>query len=204
MATFSKILSSLVLLALAAVAAVRFDLVTERHSPFSPLSLEETDQWFVDFKLAALRDGPELCRAVLNTRVIDAIRLPDRSPRNGCGWSNSFAFSRVGAADINVRPLTCEMTAATALWVINKVQPEARATFGSGVARIHHLGTYSCRNIEGSDRRSQHAKANAIDISGFTLEDGRTISVQKDWNGEGAKTAFLDEVFDGAPAAIFA
>lgn len=198
MGTLSKVLSALVLLTLAGLAGVRFGLVTERHSPFSPLSLEEADQWFVGLKLDALHENPELCRSVLTPRVIDATPVPDRPLRNACGWSNGFAFSEVGSTRIDVRPLTCEMSAATALWIIDVVQPSARETFGVGVTRIHHLGTYSCRNIEGSNRRSQHAKANAIDISGFTLRDGRTISILKDWSGDHAKAAFLQSVYHGA------
>jgi|SRR5665811_69774 len=198
MATFSKIVSALVLLALAALTAVRLGFVTEAQSPFSPLSLDTPGQWFVDFKLAALRDDAERCRSVLTPRVIDAVPVSDRPLRNGCGWRNTVAFSQIDGASMSVRPLTCDMAAATALWVIDAVQPAARATFGSGVAEIHHFGTYSCRNIAGRDRRSQHAKANAIDISGFTLEDGRAVSVLKDWTGSGHKAAFLHRIFDGA------
>jgi len=198
MATFSKIVSALVLLALAALTAVRLGVVTEAQSPFSPLSLDTPGQWFVDFKLAALRDDAERCRSVLTPRVIDAVPVSDRPLRNGCGWRNTVAFSQIDGASMSVRPLTCDMAAATALWVIDAVQPAARATFGSGVAEIHHFGTYSCRNIAGRDRRSQHAKANAIDISGFTLEDGRAVSVLKDWTGSGHKAAFLHRIFDGA------
>src|SRR5680860_1438807 len=143
MAIFSKIVSALVLLALAALTAVRLGLVTEAQSPFSPLALDTPGQWFVAFKLAALRDDPELCRSVLTPRVVDAVAVSDRPPRNGCGWRNAVAFSQIDGASMSVRPLTCDMAAATALWVINTVQPAARATFGSGVAEIHHFGTYS-------------------------------------------------------------
>ena len=45
--------------------------------------------------------------------------------------------------------------------------------------RIDQLGTYACRNVNSaaSGRRSQHATANAIDIAGFRLADGRSISI---------------------------
>ena len=64
--------------------------------------------------------------------------------------------------------------------------------------RLGDMGTYDCRNIVGNPLwkglRSQHATANAIDISGFTLADGRSISVLKDWKGEGKDAEFLHEV----------
>ena len=198
MAALSKIFSALVLLAVAALAAVRFGLVSEDFNPFSPLFLDNPHQWFVDFKLAALRNDEQLCRAVLNPRFVDAMPVSDKPPHEGCGWSNSVAVSSIGDANMTVSPLTCEMTAATALWMIQDVQPLARATFGSGIVKIHTIGTYSCRNITGSGRRSQHAKANAIDISGFTLEDGRSVLVRNDWNGNGPKAKFLKSVYEGA------
>ena len=152
----------------------------------------------MDFKLAALRNDAQLCRTVLDQRYVATVPVSDKPLRDGCGWSNGVAVSRVGDAKMTVSPLTCEMTAATALWVLQEVEPLARATLRSGVARIHTIGSYSCRNIAGRDRRSQHAKANAIDISGFTLEDGRTVSVRNDWNGTGPKAKFLKSVYQGA------
>jgi hypothetical protein len=57
---------------------------------------------------------------------------------------------------------------------------------GSELARVEGMGTYACRNVVGStrggDRRSGHAIANAVDVGGFVLKDGRRISVLRDWN----------------------
>jgi hypothetical protein len=41
---------------------------------------------------------------------------------------------------------------------------------------------------------SQHAFANAIDVSAFVTEDGRTINVEKDWKGKQEKSMFLKQV----------
>jgi hypothetical protein len=45
---------------------------------------------------------------------------------------------------------------------------------------------------------SEHARANAVDIAGFRLEDGTRISVAADWNDKGGKGRFLHQVRDGA------
>ncbi|WP_375292508.1 extensin family protein, partial [Sphingomonas melonis] len=45
---------------------------------------------------------------------------------------------------------------------------------------------------------SEHATADAVDIAGFRLADGRRITVVGDWTGSGDKAAFLREVRDGA------
>ena len=56
------------------------------------------------------------------------------------------------------------------------------------------MGSYSCRNVAGSSRRSAHASAAAIDIAGFVLADGRRISVKEGWQGTKAQREFLRTV----------
>ena len=51
----------------------------------------------------------------------------------------------------------------------------ARQIMGSPLVRIETMGSYNCRNVAGSGRRSAHATAEAIDVSGFVLADGRRI-----------------------------
>lgn len=54
-----------------------------------------------------------------------------------------------------------------------------------------HLGSYACRTVRGGTRQSEHASANAIDISAITLADGRSITVEKHWTEDGAAGQFL-------------
>jgi hypothetical protein len=49
-----------------------------------------------------------------------------------------------------------------------------------------------------SGRVSQHATANALDVAGFRLADGRRITVAADWADEGDEGRFLRAVRDGA------
>ncbi|MGZ8364316.1 MAG: extensin family protein, partial [Caulobacteraceae bacterium] len=64
----------------------------------------------------------------------------------------------------------------------------------------------SCRRIYGSTevqaRPSEHARANALDISGVRLADGRTVTLLADWRGEGAAggkgATFLKRIRSGA------
>ena len=90
------------------------------------------------------------------------------------------------------------------LWKRDTLDHKAEEIFGSGIARIEHLGAYSCRRIYGRDEGawSEHATANALDIAGFVLKDGTRISVPGDWEGEGDKPRFLHEVRDGACGAF--
>lgn len=54
------------------------------------------------------------------------------------------------------------------------------------LTRIEHLGSYACRNIyhRPDARRSEHASAEALDVSGFQLSDGRKITILRGWKRE--------------------
>lgn len=45
---------------------------------------------------------------------------------------------------------------------------------------------------------SEHAYANAWDVTGFELADGRVVSVQKHWRDAGPLRTFLRAVRDDA------
>ena len=83
----------------------------------------------------------------------------------------------------NIGPVQCAVGNAFAGWARFGVDRAARQILGSGVRQIDTFGSYACRNVAGSSRRSAHATAGAIDIAGFVLEDGRRISVENGWNG---------------------
>ena len=175
----------LLLLAVITAGAFWFGFIPQRYSPFAPLSLEESDQWFIDPRLAALRRDPALCQAVLKAPHIDAAGIADSPIKNGCGWVNSVRVTQAGGAALGLDKVTCEMAAALTLWLEHEVQPLAREILGTRVVGIDDMGSYSCRNIAGNavwkEFRSQHATANAIDIAGFRLADKRHVSVLKNW-----------------------
>lgn len=194
---FSKMALLLTLL-LAITGAFWFGLIPSKFSPFGTVSLAERPSLFVDPRLSALRFDSELCRQVLKEPYIDAQPIADKTGDDNCGWVNAVRFTHTGGAKIGVNPLTCESAAALTLWVQHEVQPLAREMYGQEVVRLGDMGTYSCRNIIGNPfwkgMRSQHAAANAIDISGFTFADGRTITLLRDWKDKGKDGQFLREV----------
>ena len=133
----------------------------------------------------------------------DTLATPGAPESNGgCGWSNSVRLSGLGYARISVDKLTCEMTAAMALWVAHDVQPAAEALFGERVRAIRHLGSYACRTIRGNPAHahvvSEHARANALDIQAFVLTSGRQVSVLQHWGHAGKDGEFLAAVHSKA------
>lgn len=181
----------------------RQGLLPAHLTPLPRLDLANPMPLVVDWQLAELRYDRRLCReAIATPGIIKAQQIPDRPLKNGCGLVNAVRMREAGGARIGVRRVSCQVAAAFALWVENVVQPEAQRIFSKRVTGITNYGTYSCRNIVGNrfwqDRRSEHATANAIDVSAFRLAGGDTISVLKHWRGGGKKAEFLRAVHSGA------
>jgi hypothetical protein len=95
--------------------------------------------------------------------------------------------------------ITCPLAAALLMWERHVVVPAAEEHLGSPVVRIRHFGTYACRNVNHAESgpRSQHATANAIDIQGFDLADGRRITLSANWGKDSAEARFLEAVHNG-------
>jgi Extensin-like protein C-terminus len=97
--------------------------------------------------------------------------------------------------------LTCPMVPALEEWMADKVQTAAAAVYGQPVVEMHTLGSYSCRRMNngtGTSMISEHAFADAIDVSGFTLADGREVMVRSGWRGAPEDQDFLRSVFVGS------
>lgn len=169
--------------------------------PWTKLDLTQPIGAFTGRKLAGV--SGEECRSLLSRAGIRFVPLPPRNPGGQCGYEDAVRFRPGGAVQIGFAPrdlgTSCPVAAALALWEWHVVQPAALEHFGSKVAAIDHLGSYSCRRMYGRSEGawSEHATANAIDIAGFRLEDGTRISVLQDWEKEGPRGAFLRDVRDG-------
>jgi hypothetical protein len=120
-----------------------------------------------------------------------------------CGYTDAVRL-RSGVGAIALVPAavapSCPVVAALKLWEWQVVQPAAQRIYGAPVRSIRHFGSYSCRRMYGRGQGdfSEHATADAIDVSAFVLKDGRQISVLKDWKGKGKDADFLRAVRDGA------
>ncbi len=90
--------------------------------------------------------------------------------------------------------LACPLVSALDRWVSEGVQPAALHWFGLPVTSIHQIGGYSCRGMVGGSGVSEHAFGNALDIAGFTLANGRKITVKDGWHGTPEEQGFLHDV----------
>lgn len=162
-----------------------------------PLDLNEKPGLLTQWRIRLLAAQPEVCFRTLARSDVAASLAPARPEANGCGYDDGVTLTRGALAATPV--LRCSAAAAYAAWERHVVRPAAERLLGARVTEIRTFGTFACRDIAGRPgRRSQHATANAVDVSGFALSDGRVVTVLGQWEDGGAPGKFLREVRDGA------
>jgi hypothetical protein len=120
---------------------------------------------------------------------------PQPLPSLGPAQGNSVA----AFGPVAVKPaatLACPIVSVLDRWLAESVQPAAMRWFGARVVEIKQISAYSCRGMNGNANAhiSEHAFGNALDIAGFTLADGRHVSVQDGWKGTPEEQGFLHDV----------
>jgi hypothetical protein len=174
--------------------------VPPEWSPWVALDVSAKPNLLTRYKLSRLSGDSELCARVLAGTDMTYSVLPDKATGPQCGLFDAVTIER-SASDVG-QPfsLTCRAAVSFALWEKHAVAPAAERHLASPVQRIEHFGSYSCRNVYGRPdaTRSRHATAEAFDIAGFVLADGRRIRVLGDWNEDSEAANFLHDVRDGA------
>ena len=128
----------------------------------------ETQACFVDLSRDGIRFSP----------------LADRDYGGGCRVVGAVQLIDIGVPVTGLTAMRCGLAGAFTGWVRHAVAPAARQLLGSDLVRVETFGTYSCRAVAGTNRLSGHATANAVDVSGFVLEDGRRITVLNGWRSD--------------------
>ncbi len=169
-------------------------------NPVTPLDVSAPPTPVTGWKLARTSEGAA-CLAALRTSNARFQSLPDLTEGPACGIQDRVSLTAVAGVTMDAVETRCATALRLALWTEHGLKPAARSTLGSDLARLHHFSSYSCRTIRSSAgpsaRMSTHATAEAIDIAGFTLADGRRITLINDWN-QGARGVFLSDAFASA------
>ncbi len=142
------------------------------------------------------RPADRQCLTGLGQAGVQFDTLPDRYLGEGCSNLNTVQMHALagdnGTLEVrNLGPVTCAVSTAFAAWVRFGVDRAARQVFGSSLSSVQTMGSFNCRNVAGTSRRSAHASAGAIDVGGFVLADGRRISVADGWSGSRQEREFL-------------
>lgn len=147
------------------------------------------------------------CPALLSGQVIGEMMEPIAD--GICGERSPLS---VTALMVNGRqvalsvPLVtnCAMAGALVDWA-GQVDAYATAALDSGLETINTGTSFLCRNRNGGDESfvSEHGFASAVDITGFTLADGRNIALPGNWlPASGAEGKLLRQAH-GAACGLF-
>jgi hypothetical protein len=148
----------IVLLAVSGIAGyAMWSRVPPRLDPWAALDIRDEPAPVVTrMKLARLQRERRLCDAALATAGLRVARVahhqsaPTSSKPGGCPLSDVIYVApenRVFGAGFHA---TCPLAVGLAMFVRHTMQPAARRHLGSEIARIEHLGTYSCRPVRGA------------------------------------------------------
>jgi hypothetical protein len=123
------------------------------------------------------------CAKVLSSITLDYETLPPLK-EGICGAPAPILVKSIGGVAIDPpATMTCALASGVASWISKTLQPKAKALLGSQVVKLHNATSYSCRNRYGGETTplSEHALANALDISEFVFKSGEKVTVLASW-----------------------
>ncbi|RZJ19374.1 MAG: extensin family protein [Brevundimonas sp.] len=218
LADFWNLLWELALAGCAAFALLNL-FAPDQDLPWKPLDLRQplgqaTAAKVADFEIPRTAAPEEVkavtdaCIQVLREAGVTVQRADDRDDGGFCVVKGAVRITGGDVTPLSPGGLVmqCPLALRYVIWDRQVLRPAAREIMGSEVASVDNFGSYSCRRIYGSqrpgDRPSEHARANALDVSGVTLKDGRRVDLAADWKGEGRAGPeggrFLKRVRNGA------
>lgn len=171
------------------------------YNPFAPLSPDDPPTMVTRYKLRQMANEPQACLAILKEAsekgMIGFRQQNDVAGK--CPLSAPVRVSRFGDVQLSSSFLaSCPLALSSAMYVHQRAKPVAASMMKSALTRIDHLGSYACRNIYNRPgaRLSEHATADALDISGFRFANGQQITVLKGWNEQNSRGETLHALFD--------
>ncbi|URQ62112.1 extensin family protein [Pantoea alhagi] len=173
--------------------------------PFKPLEVTDAPGPITRYKLQRLRNDPAACLAVLQ-RAREAGFISFTQPpamKGACPLENPIRIQRFARVTLSSSFLaSCPLAVSSTMFVIQANQIALTSPLKSPLGRIEHVGSYACRNIyhRAQGRLSEHATADAWDITAFRLTNGTRISVGRDWHRTSEASALLHRWFDSSCA----
>ncbi len=138
------------------------------------------------------------CFGQLDERGVAYDIVSEHAAIGGCNVTGAVHVVGLEARFDKPATMTCELALRLDEFEAEIVQAAAQEHFHRRVVDVFQFGAYSCRDINGTHRLSQHAHGDAIDIAGFELEGGLRILVKTHWHGAGERSRFLHDVARGA------
>lgn len=177
----------LTMMILSVACGVGYRYLPSYYNPLAPLELSDPPNWLTQFKLKRLT--PARCQMLLQQaneqKLITSQPVADSAGE--CPLTDVVRVRDFGVVKLSSSFLaSCPLALRSALYVGQQAAPLTERLMMSQLTRIEHLGSYACRNIyhRPDARRSEHASAQALDISGFILADGRHVTILRGWKQE--------------------
>lgn len=177
--------------------------VPRQHLAWRSIDIEASTGFATNAQMLRLSlSSSETCMKMAdNALTFSSAKTDPKDGRDVCGWTVARDVLGSGNGLLSHQTeMQCPLAIGTYIW-IREIDGLARKHLGSPLKTVHHFGTYSCRRQKGngSGRWSEHAFANAWDVSGFELEDGTRISVLDHWSkGSRKQRKFLRGVREEA------
>ena len=176
----------------AAVAVAMPEPVPERKGLFSVLRpskrpAEIANQQLVAATITPVNPGKQGVVSVKGAVCGDPsirgeVLAPITSRIQGCGVANPVRITSVAGVRLSqAATVDCDTARALKKWVERGVEP----AYGKGkVVQLQVAGHYVCRsrNHRAGAKVSEHGKGRAIDISGFTFSNGKTVPVLRNFD----------------------
>ncbi|WP_373505010.1 extensin family protein, partial [Aestuariivirga sp.] len=150
------------------------------------------------------------CSALLKGLAVEYEPLEPIGKKGGCGAPAPISLTRVDGVKLNpAATVNCDLAASLHEWVTVTVQPAAKRRLKTQVTEVRAAASYVCRRRNNSSRGklSEHGRANALDMSGFSFakSDASMKVGGGGWGGGILKSiglskdgSFLDDIRKGA------
>jgi hypothetical protein len=144
------------------------------------------DQPTVPWTDREIADAKAKCAKALSGVALDYEPLPPIK-EGICGAPAPILVKSIGSdPKVAIDPpatMTCSLARGLSLWLSKTVQPDAEALLGTQVVKLRNASSYVCRNRYGGAATplSEHALANALDVSDFVFASGEHITVLDSW-----------------------
>lgn len=125
----------------------------------------------------------------------------------GCGIETPVRLTGIERKNASVVlkgsvTISCEFAKTFTQWLQSDVLPAAEKHFDGGIKSIATGPGYQCRrrNNQPDGKLSEHALGKAVDISGFSMLEGASVSVETDWGKDTPQGRFLKDIHKSACA----
>lgn len=170
-----------------AAAVMGYRWLPSYYNPFVPLNLDDPPGKITQFKLRRLT--PEACSSLLSEanqkQLIQTQAMANSA--GDCPLSDVVRVRNFGPVTLSSSFIaSCPLALSSALYIHQQARPLSKTMMGSELIRVEHFGSFACRNIyhRPDARRSEHASADALDISAFKLADGQRVTVLQGWRNQ--------------------